>query len=147
MENMHIPVADSPDDLTPEQLASILTMMAPVTKWFAACKKHAMAELTEGGDVPGWTLGAGKRSRDWISEEAAKEAMAGVGINDPYKRSLLSPAEAEKKIPADSKSDMESGWEWHDGNPALKQTAGSKASGATQSKTEKSTSKPLAYGW
>lgn len=55
--------------------------------------------------VPGLVVGEGRKSRDWVNEYMAAEAMTAAGIPEDrqFKRKVISPAEAEK-IAGKSKS-------------------------------------------
>ena len=47
--------------------------------------------------LPGWKLVAKRGTRKWADEQKAIAALTELGI-DPYKKELLSPAQAEKKV-------------------------------------------------
>lgn len=122
-----IPVVEDMGDMNDQTLAYVMGMEKIVTGFFEAAKAEALARINAGKKVPGWALGPGKRSRAWKSESAAIEGMANAGINDPYSRELLTPAAVEKKLNEDQKALLKDYWEWHPGNPSLKQSAGSAA--------------------
>ena len=119
MKEYHIKVPPSLDRLTPTQLGELLAVTEEIVKLNKTVKAFAVAHLKAGKPVHGYHLGDGKRSREWLSDNAAKEAMAAQGINDFYKpQELLSVAEAEKKV-ADAEQ-LEVAWKWVPGSKTLK---------------------------
>ena len=127
VRKVSFPITDDANDLSDEQISALLALAPAVNKWFDAVKGVAVARINAGGSVPGWAMGPGRRSRAWIDEAKAIEVMAAVGINDPYDRTLKSVAGAEKEIAKKFHPQLEAGWNWHAGTPALKQTAGGAA--------------------
>lgn len=119
MKQITIKIPDSLDKLTPDELGLLVQQADELGKLFKTVKEFASAQLKAGKPVTGYHLGAGKRSREWLSDDAAKEAMAKQGINDFYKpQELLSVAEAENKV-----SDIEAlktAWKWVDGSKTMK---------------------------
>jgi hypothetical protein len=118
--------ADSYEELTPAELATLLSHAPNVSKLLDGAKAYAEALLKSGKDVPGWELKPGRNNRVWLSDEAAKTALAAQGINDPYEPpQLLSVAQAEKKV-ADPDA-LKPSWKNVPGKPTLKQKTGAAA--------------------
>jgi hypothetical protein len=120
-----ITFADSYEELTPAELATLLDQAPDITKLFSGAQAYAEALLAGGKDVPGWGLAPGRNSREWKSDEAAKAALAAQGINDPYEHKLLSVAQAEKKV--SDPDALKGAWDTKPGKPTLKRKTGASA--------------------
>lgn len=117
--------ADSYEELTPAELATLLAQAPDITKLFSGAQAYAEALLANGTEVPGWELAPGRNSREWTSEDAAKAALAVQGVNDPYEHKLLSVAQAEKKV--SDPDALKTAWETKPGRPTLKRKSGASA--------------------
>ena len=85
-------------ELTVEQISNVLAMKAIMTGYFEAVEDEALDRMSSGVDVPGFKLVRGRSRRVWEDEEEA-ERMLRKHLGDKcYKRTLLSPAQAEKII-------------------------------------------------
>ena len=93
--------------LTPEQTTVILQNEALIRSWLAAVHELATNTLLGGGDVPGFKLTAGKKSRKWNMEEdelskmlrSIKRVGGGkVTIEDIHSNAIKSPAQIEKML-------------------------------------------------
>ena len=119
MKSITVKIPDTLETLTPDQLGLLVQQADELSKLFKTVKEYAAALLKAGTPVTGSHLGEGRRSKAWLSDEKAKEAMAAQGVNDFYKpQELLSVAEAEKKV-----SDPEllkPAWEWVAGGKTMK---------------------------
>lgn len=106
-----VPVAAAPAipdvaSMGPEAVAAFLDRYADrfevVEQVMAQVKARAHAILEAGGEVPGWALIAGRRTRRWSSEAEAAGALeewatrVGVAVESLYETALISPAKAEK---------------------------------------------------
>lgn len=119
MKKITVEIPDSLESLTPVQLGELLATTDDIAKLNKTVKAFALAQIKAGKQVHGYHLADGKRSREWVSEDDAKEAMAAQGINDFYKpQELLSVAEAEKKV-ADAEQ-LKVAWKWVPGSKTLK---------------------------
>jgi len=65
--------------------------------WIDDLNKLVELKISKGAKIPGWKLVAKKGRRQWVDEAKAAAALTELGI-DPFKKELLSPAQAEKKI-------------------------------------------------
>lgn len=89
--------------LAPRDCGEFLTTWKERVEMAASILKHvegrAVAIIEAGGEVPGWEIGEGRKTRKWADEwEAAKVleyTFPGVEI---YERSLMSPAAIEKTL-------------------------------------------------
>lgn len=94
----------SPDDMTPEQIAQALKNIPIIENWITAVKAHAYDYLRDGNVIPGYALGYGVRKRIWkpdTPEETIVAAMikAGMTRDDLYtKPELISPPKVEEKL-------------------------------------------------
>lgn len=119
MKTITVKIPDTLEKLTPDELGLLVQQAEELGKLFKTVKEYASAQLKAGKPVTGYVLGDGKRSRVWLSDEAAKEAMAAQGINDFYKpQELLSVAEAEKRV-SDAEA-LKEAWQWQPGAKTMK---------------------------
>ena len=65
--------------------------------WIDSINELVETKLRAGAKVPGWKLVAKRGTRKWADEAKAAAALSELGI-DPFKKELLSPAQAEEKI-------------------------------------------------
>jgi hypothetical protein len=64
--------------------------------WIDDLNKLVELKLSKGAKIPGWKLVAKRGTRKWVDEAKAAAALTELGV-EPYKKELLSPAQAEKK--------------------------------------------------
>lgn len=81
-------------------LAVCLSRVDLIEDWCKAVREQAHKRLSEGQDVPGWKLVAGKRgARAWTDAKAAEELLRKtfrLTIEQAYDLKLISPTSAEK---------------------------------------------------
>ena len=65
--------------------------------WIDDLNALVQTKIEKGYKIPGWKLVAKRGTRKWADEQKAIAALTELGI-DPYKKELLSPAQAEKKV-------------------------------------------------
>jgi hypothetical protein len=65
--------------------------------WIKDLRALAMQMMENGAKVPGYKLVAKRSVRKWLDESKAADALASMGI-DPWKKEVLSPAQAEKAL-------------------------------------------------
>jgi hypothetical protein len=65
--------------------------------WIKDLRALAMQMMENGHKVPGYKLVAKRSVRKWLDESKAADALAGMGI-DPWKKEVVSPAQAEKAL-------------------------------------------------
>lgn len=100
------PDVSKPGELTDDEIGKILQHKKALESWLNAVKEHAYQTIEAGGEVPGWKLVAGNNARKWIDEDEALEAFKAQRAlkQDEYApRKLISPAQADKVLPAKSK--------------------------------------------
>ena len=88
--------------LSDEALGDLLNRIEIIGPWVEAVKRLAQERLDAGTTVPGWKLVPKRPMRRWSDEDqdALMSLMdnAGVDVDAISARSLLSPAQAEKKL-------------------------------------------------
>lgn len=86
--------------LAPWEVADILKNEPVITAWLNAVKTKALADMLDGGTVPGFKVVAGRARRTWADETEAARALsaAGYGVEDYTKTEVLSPYNLEKAL-------------------------------------------------
>ncbi len=99
------------ENLTTEQIASLLGRTEVIQAWITALKAEAFGRASRGEPVPGYKLVLGKSNRAWDNPAVAQEALLSLGVPQDAvaPRTLVSPAQAEKvmvahKIPVKSRA-------------------------------------------
>ena len=88
------PEPPAPQELTPEQISSIMDQAELISAWISKVRLHAEELLKNGAEVPGWKLVQKRGIRKWADED---EAAAAFGeLDGAYKTELISPAQMEK---------------------------------------------------
>lgn len=86
------------NELTPEQMAKVLTVASTLTDYFNAVETDALDRLKHGVEVPGYKLVRGRSNRVW-SDSSQAESMLYEYLGDrAYEKKLISPAKAEKLV-------------------------------------------------
>ncbi len=93
-------VAQLPEALSAEQIASHLNNVQKVEAYIKALEAYATKRIKEGASIPGWQIGAKKSTRKWTDEQEAALALheAGLTSNQIYPKEIISPAAAEKLL-------------------------------------------------
>ena len=87
-----IPVPQEPD-----QIARALPWLDAIENWCDAVRAHALNLASTGIPVPGYKVVAGKRgARKWTPEAEAKLASMRINRSALYKKTLVTPTQAEK---------------------------------------------------
>jgi hypothetical protein len=85
-------------ELDVQQLSDALSRASLLEEWVSDLRGLALQVLESGNPVPGYKLVQKRAARKWTDEEAAATALKAAGI-DPYEApSVLSVAQAEKKL-------------------------------------------------
>jgi hypothetical protein len=86
-------------ELDAAQLGQMLERAAVLEDWIGDLRALAMQVLESGNPVPGYKLVAKRATRQWRDEESAKAALCALlPITEVTETSLISPAQAEKKL-------------------------------------------------
>jgi hypothetical protein len=86
-------------DLTEHGIAQAMDKVELVELWCAAVRAEARRLLDAGTRVPGWMLAEGRQgNRKWADESKALYALQQAGVHAHKPPTLISPADAEKKL-------------------------------------------------
>ena len=88
--------------LTIKQVAKVVRAAPLIKQFLEDATKFATETLNQGGEVPGFKLIEGRRSRKWNDEEKAKNYLTRKlgGRKNAVIEKVISPAQAEKKFKA-----------------------------------------------
>ena len=99
--------AEAAKDATDAQIGRWLTAVKAVDKVADDLARIAKARIGAGAEIPGWRL-SWRKKQDWALESEGVEAQAlelsmrlGVPVDDVIKKSLRSPSELKKSLPAE----------------------------------------------
>lgn len=109
-----------PDTLSTEKIADILEKRAMIIDFLDAVKEHAEKAMLSGQPIPRHKLVEGRSYRKWIhdDETTAKDLYEVFGI-EPWKKEIISPAQAEKLIPKDQREHLSGLITKPEGKPTL----------------------------
>jgi hypothetical protein len=86
-------------ELNTKELGLALQKAEMLEEWIKDLRALAMQVLEASGEVPGYKLVQKRGTRQWIDEQKATEALlASLPESEVIERSLISPAQAEKKL-------------------------------------------------
>lgn len=91
----------NPDSMSNEELANIHPMLSFIGAWATNVRKFMEDRAAQGEKFPGLKLVEGKKgTRQWKDEKKADKYLQEKGLDDDqrYKKTLQSPAQAEKII-------------------------------------------------
>jgi hypothetical protein len=91
--------------LTPEQIEDLLDRAPLVEKFIDAVRAHAVTRIEAGEVIKGWQMQPKRAYRKWIDENDAKNQLhdAGIPADKLVSSELISPSEAAKLLPKESK--------------------------------------------
>ena len=93
------PEPPAPQELTPEQISSIMDQAELISAWISKVRLHAEELLKNGAEVPGWKLVAKRGIRKWKEEAVAEAKFSDMLGDDAFEPpALLSPAQMEKLL-------------------------------------------------
>lgn len=94
-------LSKAPDAMTAVELAEALHKADLLKSWINEVYALAQQEMETGAAVPGYKLVQKQPRRVWNDEAEAAKIMKRrkMRVADMYKRTLLSPAQVEKKVP------------------------------------------------
>lgn len=85
-------------EVSADALNEALNLVATVDAWSRAVKAVGEDYLVHGGKLRDWKLVEKRTVRRWVDEETAEAELRKLGI-DPHKHTMVSPAEAERRLP------------------------------------------------
>jgi hypothetical protein len=81
------------------RIGELLKRRPTIEAWFAQLAGTALALARQGTTIPGFKLSKGREGpRKWIDETAAEEVLYEAVQHEAYKRTVLSPTDAQKKL-------------------------------------------------
>lgn len=107
LDQPRISTSNAPDAMSPAAIAQALDAAEMISTWINAVRGFAHAQAEGGVAIPGYTLVEAVGRRKWKDESAALAALQAKGV-DPYQQKLVSPAQAEKRLGAKRKKEIDS---------------------------------------
>lgn len=105
-------------EISADTLADWLDVVDRLDSWAKAVQATALDYAVHGGVLRNRKLVRKRTVRRWIDPEAAPRQLAERGI-DPWERKLITPAEAERRLPPATRAAIESMTEKPDGELTL----------------------------
>ena len=99
-DDLDIPrIGNTPDKMDPQKLAATLDMLDMVSEWINAVRAHAQEQAEMGVQIPGYQLVEKIGNRRWkLPESSIVAALNSIGVEDPFTRKVVTPAQAEKLL-------------------------------------------------
>ena len=94
----------SPDTMSDRQIRMVLSHKGLIEGWLSAVSDVVQERLESGAGFEGFKLVAGRSLRRWSNEDEAEGVLIGLLGDKAHKRSLISPAQAEKAVPKAQRS-------------------------------------------
>lgn len=89
----------APSALSDDAQAEIVRHASTIEKWLADVRKHVFNRMEQGVKYPGLKIVAGTGRRAWTDEDAAAKLLKNyLSTEEIFERSLVSPAQAEKRL-------------------------------------------------
>lgn len=101
-------LANSPDAMSPEALAAALDAADMIEGWISATRAFAHAQAESGATIPNYMLVDKIGRRKWATgdENEIVTKMRSLGVDDPFTRKVVSPAQAEKLLGTKRKKEI-----------------------------------------
>lgn len=96
----------SPDALTDAQMRNVLDNKALIEGWLSAVQTVVQDRLESGEGFDGYKLVEGRSLRKWFDDVEAEKALSDLIGDAAFKRSLISPAQAEKIVAKSEKAKL-----------------------------------------
>lgn len=96
-------ILPTPSELTPEQIAQVLSGASLLSHWVSQVSTYANDMAQKGTKIPGYKLVAKRSNRKWIDEEEVIKEFEPVFSEDLFEpRKLKTPAKLEKIVGKDN---------------------------------------------
>lgn len=113
----------NPETFSIQHLEQIYPKLGMLKTWIKSVEARVFNELAIGGQVEGYKLVKGRRSRSWANEAKAVEYLTRLLGDKAYERKPLSPAKAEKLLDKAEKKEVKQFIHVSEGKPVIvKQT-------------------------
>lgn len=100
-------LANSPSEMSPEQAAQALDVADMLQEWIGAVRAYWHSQAESGVAIPSYTLVDKIGHRKWsANEDSVVLELQALGVDDPYNRKLVSPAQAEKLLGTKRKGEI-----------------------------------------
>ena len=100
-------LANTPDAMTPEQAAVILDSLDMIDGWANAVRAFWHGQAEAGVEIPNYVLVDKIGRRKWsIDETKVVDELKAKGVDDPFTRKVVSPAQAEKLLGTKRKAEL-----------------------------------------
>lgn len=101
---------DQPNDITDQRKREIIGAKKLILGWLDAIEQSIFDRLQNGEEVEGFKLVNGRSSRKWVEDEklVASTLKQFISEDEIYKKSIVTPAQAEKLIGKKNASEIES---------------------------------------
>jgi len=97
----------SPDILSQEQLRKVLEHKGLIEGWLSSVETVVRERLEAGQDFPGFKIVEGRSLRRWGDESEAERVLSDLLGDNLYKKTMVSPAQAEKVLKKEQRSVLE----------------------------------------
>lgn len=93
-------IIPSPQSLTPEQRARLLSVKEEVIAYLGSVESLAIADMQSGTQLPGFKLVLSQTRRGWIkgNEDDIASTLVTRGVKDPWQKKIITIGEVEKKL-------------------------------------------------
>lgn len=101
-----------------EKVTNVYNQLPLLKSFIKAVEARVYDTLASGGQIDGYKLVKGRRSRDWENELQAVKTLKKLGV-DPYEMKLLTPAKAEKQTDKEGKEAIKNLVTFTEGKPSI----------------------------
>lgn len=110
---------ESPDKLTDKQLSQVLKSKALIESWLTSVENVVRERLEAGGSFPGFKIVEGRSLRKWADEAYAEQLLTKYLGDKLFKKTMISPAQAEKLLIKENRHILEDAVVKPAGRPTL----------------------------
>jgi len=93
--------------LSQEQLRKVLEHKGLIEGWLSSVETVVRERLEAGQDFPGFKIVEGRSLRRWGDESEAERVLSDLLGDNLYKKTMVSPAQAEKVLKKEQRSVLE----------------------------------------
>jgi ABC-type nitrate/sulfonate/bicarbonate transport system substrate-binding protein len=95
------------DEMNGEQLSAFMDKVDQLEAWCKSIRSATKAAIENGGEVPGWKIIEGRKTRQWVDETEAEKRFKKLIKNNVYvPRKLKSPAQMEKMVSKEAVAEL-----------------------------------------